>query len=120
MSHTPELVSDNAAENRGIWLKASYVNHSCYPTVRRSFIGDMIIFRAQANIPANTELKFGYLSGLEEYDERQEKLRKYGFDCACQICVAEKNTPAANIKERFVVHAYFRPTAGCVLILRHE
>lgn len=68
--------------------------------VRRSFIGDMMIFRAQQNIPANIELKFGYISSLEELDERQSKLKNYGFYCDCQICEAEKNTSAKKMKRR--------------------
>lgn len=71
--------------------------------VRRSFIGDMMIFRAQQNIPADTELKFGYISGLEELDERQSKLKNYGFDCDCQICNAEKHTSGKKMKRRLAI-----------------
>ena len=71
--------------------------------VRRSFIGDMIIFRAQQNISADTELKFGYISGLEEVDERQKKLKKYGFDCGCQICEAEQNTNGKKMERRYSI-----------------
>lgn len=71
--------------------------------VRRSYIGDMMIFRAQQDIPADTELKFGYISGLEELDERQSKLKNYGFDCDCQVCEAEKNTSAKKMKRRMAI-----------------
>ena len=60
----------------------------------------MIIFRAQANIPANTELKIGYTSGLDELDERQKKLKNYGFDCTCEICTAEIQTSEVQMKKR--------------------
>ena len=30
-----------------------------------------MIFRAQQDVPADTELKFGYINGLEDYEERQ-------------------------------------------------
>lgn len=103
ISHTPTLVPDDLCGSRGLWIQASYINHSCYPMVRRSFIGDMMVFRAQQNIPADTELKFGYSSGLEELDERQSKLKNYGFDCDCQICEAEKGTSRKKMKRRMAI-----------------
>lgn len=53
------------AENKkfhscGVWPLASYINHSCYSNVRRSFIGDMMIVRATQDLIANTELVFWY------------------------------------------------------------
>ena len=54
----------------------------------------MMIFRSQQYIPADTELKFGYISALEEVEDRQSKLKKYGFDCDCQICKAEMGSSA--------------------------
>ncbi|KAK4693365.1 hypothetical protein P7C71_g4019, partial [Lecanoromycetidae sp. Uapishka_2] len=96
--YAPSLL--NSTSSRGIWLRASYINHSCYPLVRRSFIGDMMIFRAQADIPANTELKFGYISGMEPLEERQKILKKYGFECRCQICEAEEATSHKKLKRR--------------------
>ena len=60
----------------------------------------MMIFRAQADIPADTELKFGYLSCLERYGERQKMLKKWGFECECQVCLAEKDSSQKKIKKR--------------------
>lgn len=84
----------------GMWLKASYINHSCYPTVRRSFIGDMMIWRTQIDIAPNVELNSAYISDTQDYAVRQESVAKYGFACECQICLAEKATPPAMIKDR--------------------
>ena len=103
------VAHDAAAPNRGadhnsgaigMWLKASYINHSCYPTVRRSFIGDMMVWRAQTDIASGTELRFGYISGDQDYAGRQEALGKYGFTCECVICLSEINTPSEKIEER--------------------
>ena len=60
----------------------------------------MMIFRAQADIPADTELKFGYLSCLEKYEERQKMLKKWGFECECHVCLAEKDSSQKKIKKR--------------------
>lgn len=59
-----------------------------------------MIFRAQADIPADTELKFGYLSCLEKYEERQKMLKKWGFQCECQVCLAEKGSSQKKSKKR--------------------
>lgn len=60
----------------------------------------MMIFRAQADIPADTELKFGYISCLEKYEERQQMLKKWGFQCECQVCLAEKESSHKKAKKR--------------------
>ena len=83
-----------------MWIRASYINHSCLPLVRRTFIGDMMVFRAQADIPVDTELKFGYISCLEEYEQRQKMVKKWEFQCECQVCLAEKDYSHKKIKKR--------------------
>lgn len=60
----------------------------------------MMIFRAQADIPADTELKFGYISCLESYEQRQKMLKKWGFQCECQVCLAEKESSHKKLKKR--------------------
>ena len=98
--HAPDDLKDEESGSIGIWIRASYINHSCYPLVRRSYIGDMMIFRAQADIPADTELKFGYISCLENYEQRQKMLRKWDFQCECQVCLAEKEYPHEKVTKR--------------------
>lgn len=107
-THEPATLVDDPNDpsgSIGTWLKASYINHSCHPNVRRSFIGDIMIFRAQTDIPSNTELTFGYISGSESYTKRQAALNNYGFTCTCSICICERDTPSPNIEERAHVSA---------------
>lgn len=59
-----------------------------------------MIFRAQADIDKDTELKFGYISAMEPLKERKMMLGKYGFECQCQICVAETETSHKMMKRR--------------------
>lgn len=59
-----------------------------------------MIFRAQASLPSNTQLTFPYISALDPLTTRQQKLSKYGFTCACEICVCELATPPENLKKR--------------------
>jgi SET domain len=88
----------------GIWVQASYINHSCYSNVRRSFLGDMQIIRAVRDIPAGTELTFWYhVPDTKGYDKRQQKLQNWGFQCKCVMCIEEKNTPKKTTKKREVL-----------------
>ncbi|KAJ6786517.1 hypothetical protein PWT90_09254 [Aphanocladium album] len=86
----------------GIWIKASYVNHSCVGNCRRSFIGDMLILRATADMESGTELVFPYRhpTELESYDDVQRGLRHWGFVCDCALCRARRATPAAQLNKR--------------------
>ena len=59
-----------------------------------------MIFRAQADIPADTELKFGYISCLENYEGRKKMVKKWGFQCECQVCLAEKDVSRKKLKKR--------------------
>ena len=70
----------------GVWLMSSYFNHSCHPSVRRSFIGDIIIFRAQLPITRGTELTTGYVTNNEALADRKSDIKNWGFECNCPRC----------------------------------
>ncbi|TVY83563.1 hypothetical protein LSUE1_G003604 [Lachnellula suecica] len=77
----------------GIWILASYINHSCNPNCRRSFIGDLQIVRAARDMAANTEIMFPYIDG-EEPGTLNKKLSKgWRFQCDCALCT-DQTTPA--------------------------
>ncbi len=78
----------------GIFIEASYINHSCYSNARRTFIGDMQIVRATRNIPAGSEIFFWYaIPGPDHtYEKTQEKLKHWAFQCTCAICQQSKKT----------------------------
>ena len=97
--------SDKAASEHysstGIWILASYINHSCFGNSHRSFIGDMQIIRAARNLTKDEELTFSYTSPSKALSERQKRnLQGWGFECACSLCVGEKNTPQKLNKKR--------------------
>jgi len=88
----------------GLWLKASFINHSCDPTCRRSFLGDLQIVRAARDLPAGTELTFSYLVVLGKSPEDPKSLNRrllegWGFECSCPICDEDKELPP-TIKNR--------------------
>ncbi|KAM3444240.1 hypothetical protein MY4824_000129 [Beauveria thailandica] len=86
----------------GIWIKASYVNHSCVGNCRRSFIGDMLILRAAVDMEPGTELVFSYrqTKELETYADVQRSLNNWSFTCDCALCRAKHATPAAQLNRR--------------------
>lgn len=92
----------NSHKTSGIWIMASYVNHSCVQNCHRSFIGDMLIIRATRDIPADTELFFSYSPGedLTSYTETQKTLKHWGFECDCALCLAKKATSGDTLKRR--------------------
>jgi hypothetical protein len=85
----------------GIWLKASYINHSCFSNVRRSFIGDLQLVHMTRDSPAGTELTFWYHTpDGKGYEATQKNLENWGFKCDCAICLDSKNTSAKLLRRR--------------------
>lgn len=87
----------------GVWITASYINHSCLDNCHRSFIGDMMIVRATKDLQANTELKFCYQAptGKENIKKHQETLQNgWQFTCACALCKSLEETPASVFATR--------------------
>lgn len=88
-------------QSTGIWLQASYSNHSCLPNATRAFIGDMMIVRAVRDIPAGGEIFMGYSPLDKPFDERQKRLKdSYGFKCDCNLCRAEAKVQKATLDKR--------------------
>lgn len=86
----------------GIWIRASYINHDCMGTARRSFIGDIMVVRAARDMDAGTEITFPYLK-LEW--ERPEEMREvtrvwWNFECNCVNCVDANNADPSVLSER--------------------
>ena len=99
-------ISDAKREKRehacGLYVKTSYVNHSCYSNARRSFIGDVLILRATRNIPAGQEISFWYASPKadQDFDTTQEKLQNWDFQCSCEICSHDRETSNGEKRKR--------------------
>ncbi|KAI0379498.1 hypothetical protein F5Y04DRAFT_290376 [Hypomontagnella monticulosa] len=87
----------------GVWLLASRFNHSCVGNCFRSFIGDMLIVRACADIEVGTELHLEYRSPkpYENFQETQKDLMKsWGFTCDCALCLSKKSTSPEIFQKR--------------------
>lgn len=87
----------------GIWLQASYMNHSCIPNTARAFIGDMMIVRATRDIKAGEEVFTSYQPPTMAFSKRKEKFNSWGFQCDCPLCRIEKQLPASILTGREMI-----------------
>ncbi|CAN4124478.1 unnamed protein product [Withania somnifera] len=74
------LGKHNDVHGIGLWILASFINHSCDPNVRRSHVGDHVMIHASRDIKAGEELTFAYF----------DKAKNWGFVCKCKRCNLEK------------------------------
>ena len=89
----------------GIWITASFINHSCLPNVQQSMIGDMIIIRAARDLPKDTELRLNYCGDTEDVEDRDEHLKHFGFRCTCTLCTCQRAITPKALKARQEVYA---------------
>ncbi|CZT07041.1 related to TPR domain protein [Rhynchosporium agropyri] len=108
LTHTRDMAKDAVREANdkqfhscSIWPVASYVNHSCNSNARRAFIGDIMIVRATRDLAPDEEIDFWYQVLLaEENDDRQKKLKHWGFRCDCTMCQADQTTNRKILNSR--------------------
>ncbi|KAL8936569.1 MAG: hypothetical protein Q9211_004123 [Gyalolechia sp. 1 TL-2023] len=85
----------------GIWVHASYINHSCTSNARRAFIGNMMIVRASRDMEAGTEVTFWYqCPDGNSAKDLVKQLKPWGFVCACTICQDARATDAVVLRNR--------------------
>jgi hypothetical protein len=84
----------------GIWIHASYLNHSCTGNVLRAFIGDFIILRALRPIKNDEELLHSYVPASSELKEGGRTLGNFGFICLCELCKIQRATSEQELKCR--------------------
>ncbi|TVY47808.1 SET and MYND domain-containing protein [Lachnellula occidentalis] len=95
----------------GIWTLASYINHSCDPTTKRSYIGDLQIVRAARDMPDNMELSFAYVNRVEEMDKKLSD--GWGFQCDCVLCVDDRKVlNASKIQRRKLIKSFYASNAS--------
>lgn len=95
--HQEEGSSNSSA---GLWVLASYANHSCVPNAEKESIGDLMVLRATRPISAGDEITHSY-DVSSNYDSRVGTLMNtWGFICDCSLCAAEKADGPALRKKR--------------------
>ncbi|KAF4971996.1 hypothetical protein FSARC_1326 [Fusarium sarcochroum] len=90
---------DVSNASTGIWIRASYMNHSCVSNSKKDFVGDLIVIRATRRIKAGEEITHSY-DESSDYEARKVALqRTWGFECRCSLCEVEK-TESAEVRKR--------------------
>ncbi|CAK1364786.1 unnamed protein product [Cercospora beticola] len=85
---------DEGSKCTGVWLISSAINHDCIGNVSRTFLGDMLLLRANRRISAGEELTMRYINPENTIEQFHEQLRRsWNFSCTCRLCTAEVNTP---------------------------
>ena len=84
----------------GIWVRASYLNHSCTGNVLRACIGDFMILRAVRPVRKGEELLHSYVPTLNELPDRDKSLGKFGFTCLCELCEVQRATSEQELERR--------------------
>jgi len=78
----------------GIYISASFFNHSCDPNVRKEALGRGYVFYTARDVEAGEELCISYIGGecaTQGLEERRKSLKEsWFFECACVRCVTEE------------------------------
>ncbi|KAL4732053.1 hypothetical protein ACLX1H_001060 [Fusarium chlamydosporum] len=90
---------DVSNASTGLWVRASYMNHSCIPNAKKDFIGDLILVRAIRGIAAGEEITHAYDESTS-FDERKAAImRTWGFECRCPLCLVEEEE-SADVRQK--------------------
>ena len=74
----------------GLWVLASFINHSCIPNARRLHVGDYVMVHVSRDVKAGEEITFAYHDVLLPLDKRREMSNSWGFQCNCKRCKFEE------------------------------
>ncbi|THX61672.1 SET domain-containing protein, partial [Aureobasidium pullulans] len=84
-------IHETGADAVGLWYQVSHINHSCIANCHRNFIGDMMIVRANFDIPKNTEITLAYIEHSPLPSVQQEEFQmNWGFQYTCKLCNFEQ------------------------------
>ncbi|SCO76078.1 uncharacterized protein FRV6_00290 [Fusarium oxysporum] len=90
---------DVSNASTGLWIRASYINHSCIPNAKKDFVGDLIISRAMRRIAAGEEITHSY-DESSDYEARKANIRRtWNFECCCQLCLVE-GAESKDVRQR--------------------
>ncbi|THZ51503.1 SET domain-containing protein [Aureobasidium pullulans] len=97
-------IHETGADAVGLWYQVSHINHSCIANCHRNFIGDMMIVRANFDIPKNTEITLAYIEHSPLPSVQQEEFQmNWGFQCTCNLCISEQYiTPNTKMYKHLV------------------
>ncbi|KAI8941574.1 hypothetical protein NX059_002789 [Plenodomus lindquistii] len=99
----------NTGTDIGLFPKIARINHSCRPNTSYYWdekLNKRIVF-ASRQIKEGEEFFVSYISLLGTRDERQTRLKQYGFKCACEVCAQEGPAQEASDARRVKLRESF-------------
>lgn len=95
--------ADSSEVGMALYSLASFCNHSCLPSARRTFFGDVITLRATRPIKQGDEITVEYIGGNGPLSAR-DKLSRWKFRCTCLQCAADRadGTSACSLREQML------------------
>lgn len=87
-----------------IYSFGSFFNHSCIPSLMSRTVGNELVLTALRNIEKDEQLTISYEFFLyEKKAKRQERLKRWGFQCNCDRCkiddITRQQFTSANNKD---------------------
>ena len=77
-------------EGTAFYAVQSCINHSCQPSAHALRSEDdpnsFAVIIATQDIPLGDEVTISYIDESLPYEQRQEALQDYGFECCCTLC----------------------------------
>ncbi|KAF2103995.1 SET domain-containing protein [Rhizodiscina lignyota] len=71
--------------DEGLWIQASYTNHSCNPNCKVSSYGDMLVLRAVRRIEPGEQITVNYVPMNVAHEQRHAILKaNWDFECGCE------------------------------------
>ncbi|KAH7716363.1 SET domain-containing protein [Aphelenchoides avenae] len=94
---------DERPQMCGLWLLASYFNHSCLQNVHRTFYGDVICVHATMDIKKGEEITLSYHTAFDIYKHRAARLmRGHDVVCDCRLCELDRADPRREERDQLV------------------
>lgn len=104
-----------------LFIRASYINHSCLANSDVKFVGDLIMVYAEKPISKGEEITNSYSGFILDSERRSERIKGvWKLDCPCPLCSAEWNESpeAREHRQKLVAKANIR--TGNTTLSRYE
>ncbi|KAG2347246.1 SET domain-containing protein [Suillus weaverae] len=80
----------------GLWVGASYFNHSCCPNVEKTRVGRAMHLTTSRSVEIGEELCISYIDTNQTITQRKQDLENsWFFKCQCQRCQSEEPDDAS-------------------------
>ncbi|KAI1425732.1 hypothetical protein F5Y12DRAFT_795673 [Xylaria sp. FL1777] len=89
---------EKGTRHLGAYPDVAKFNHDCRPNVHYRITDTTITAVAARDIQKGEELAISYVDIFLPSRKRKERIRSWGFECACALCQGPKNETAASDK----------------------